>query len=171
MQEAGYDFVQNVIEVDESFDSNMPTHQVAEYLAIKKSSVHTLEKNQLLVTADSIVVIDEQILGKPADRDQAIEFLQLLSGNTHLVHTGVCLRSASSQQSFTSTSEVRMEALSGDEIIHYVDNYSPYDRAGSYGIQDWLGHNCIDRIKGSYTNIMGLPTARLYRELRKFLGK
>lgn len=170
MQESGYSFVQRVIEIDESFDQNMPSTEIAEYLAIEKSKVHTLDQSELLITADSIVVYSNQILGKPENRKEAIAFISMLSGNTHLVHTGVCIRSADKISSFTSTSEVVMNPLSSEEIIYYVDTYNPLDRAGAYGVQDWLGHNFVEAVKGSYTNIMGLPTAELYRELKEFVG-
>jgi len=121
-----------------------------------------------LITADSVVIINDQILGKPKDRKQAEAYLKLLSESTHLVHTGVSIRSVDKQVSFTSSSEVTLAALSDDEINHYIDHYPPYDRAGGYGVQDWIGHNCVVDIKGSYTNIMGLPTAELYARLKTF---
>jgi septum formation protein len=170
MQESGYQFTQYVIEVDESFDPSMATELVAEHLAIKKSQAHTPNQQDLIITADSIVVINNTILGKPKDANQATEYLNMLSNTSHLVHTGVCIRSTEKMKSFTATSEVWMRKLTDDEIEHYVTHYAPYDRAGSYGIQDWLGHNCVEKIVGSYTNIMGLPTARLYQELQAFVG-
>ena len=170
MQESGYQFTQNVIEVDESFDPSMPIETVAEHLAVKKSQAHTLNPQDLLITADSVVVIDKTILGKPKDAHQATKYLNMLSGTSHLVYTGVCIRSKNRMKAFTATSEVWMRLLTAGEIDHYVTHYAPYDRAGSYGIQDWLGHNCVEKIIGSYTNIMGLPTARLYQELQKFVG-
>ena len=168
LQEAGYTYTQRVIEIDESFDSEMPIHTVAEHLARLKSSAHTLTDTELLITADSVVIINDQILGKPKDRKQAEAYLKLLSESTHLVHTGVSIRSVDKQVSFTSSSEVTLAALSDDEINHYIDHYPPYDRAGGYGVQDWIGHNCVVDIKGSYTNIMGLPTAELYARLKTF---
>ena len=170
MQESGYQFTQYVIEVDESFDPSMATELVAEHLAIKKSQAHTPNQQDLIITADSIVVINNTILGKPKDANQATEYLNMLSNTSHLVHTGVCIRSTEKMKSFTATSEVWMRKLTDNEIEHYVTHYAPYDRAGSYGIQDWLGHNCVEKIVGSYTNIMGLPTARLYQELQAFVG-
>ncbi len=170
MQESGYQFTQHVIEVDESFDPSMSTEMVAEHLAIKKSQAHNPNKQDLIITADSIVVINDTILGKPKDASQATEYLNMLSDTSHLVYTGVCIRSTEKMKSFTATSEVWMRLLSAEEIEHYVTQYAPYDRAGSYGIQDWLGHNCVEKIVGSYTNIMGLPTAKLYQQLQEFIG-
>ncbi len=170
MQESGYQFTQHVIEVDESFDASMSTEMVAEHLAIKKSQAHNPNKQDLIITADSIVVINDTILGKPKDASQATEYLNMLSDTSHLVYTGVCIRSTEKMKSFTATSEVWMRLLSAEEIEHYVTQYAPYDRAGSYGIQDWLGHNCVEKIVGSYTNIMGLPTAKLYQQLQEFIG-
>ncbi len=168
LREAGYTYTQRVIEIDESFDPTLPVDTVAEHLAVLKSSVHTLSDSELLITADSVVIINNQILNKPEGRQQAEQFLNLLSDSTHLVHTGVCIRSNSKQVSFTASSEVTLAPLSISEIKHYIDYYSPYDRAGGYGVQDWIGHNCVTNINGSYTNIMGLPTAELYSRLKDF---
>ena len=168
LREAGYNYTQRVIEIDESFDSDMPIHTVAEHLAVLKSQAHTLNEKELLITADSVVIINDQILGKPKNRKEAEDFLHLLSGSTHIVHTGVCLRSSDNQDSFTAASEVTLANLSHEEIGYYIEHYPPYDRAGGYGVQDWIGHNCVTEIKGSYTNIMGLPTAELYARLRHF---
>lgn len=168
LREAGYTYTQRVIEIDESFDADLSIYTVAEHLAILKSAAHTLNDSELLITADSVVIIHDKILGKPKDRKEAEDFLKLLSGSMHLVHTGVCLRSSTKQESFTASSEVTLATLSPSEINHYIEHYPPYDRAGGYGVQDWIGHNCVTNIKGSYTNIMGLPTAELYGRLKAF---
>ena len=127
-----------------------------------------LAENQLLITADTIVWIDNQVLGKPKDRAVAIEMLHQLSGRKHTVYTGVCLKTTQKERVFSAATDVFFRQLSDDEIAYYVDTYKPFDKAGSYGIQEWIGYVGIERIDGSYFNVMGLPVQRLYQELKKF---
>jgi len=112
-----------------------------------------------------------ELSGKPAEREEAVEMLRLLSGDTHQVFTGVCLRSAEAQSSFFAVSDVTFSRLSSEEIEHYVDLYKPFDKAGAYGIQEWIGHIAVEKIVGSYFNVMGLPVQRVYSELKKFIGE
>ena len=128
-------------ECDELFSEEIPAAEVAEYLSRLKSEAYpeALQEGDILLTADTVVVADGKILGKPADRDEAIEMLQMLSGNEHEVITGVSLRSASTMHSFSAHSKVRFRKLSDEEIIYYIDTYKPMDKAGSYGIQEWIG--------------------------------
>lgn len=157
-------------ECDESYP-DMPLALVAEYLSRKKSEAYPLELSEqdILLTADTVVIACGEILGKPHSREEAIEMLQKLSGTTHEVATGVTLRTATKSRSFTSVSKVRFRSLSREEIEYYVDNYRPMDKAGSYGIQEWIGYVGIEHIDGSFYNVMGLPIQRLYCELESFV--
>jgi septum formation protein len=167
---AGYRFIVRTQQIDETFPEDMDSDKVAEYLAIKKARVQEslLGKKDLLITADSVVIQNEKILGKPQDKRDAREMLAALSAHEHQVITGVCLLSQSKMKSFSSCSRVWMERLREVEIEHYIEHYQPYDKAGSYGIQEWIGINRIKKIEGSYTNIMGLPMAELYEEILDF---
>ena len=157
-------------ECDESYP-DMPLTDVAEYLSRKKSDAYPVElaEADILLTADTVVIACGEILGKPHSRDEAIAMLQKLSGVTHEVATGVTLRTSAKSHSFTSVSKVRFRQLSLEEIEYYVDNYHPMDKAGSYGIQEWIGYVGIEHIDGSFYNVMGLPIQRLYCELESFI--
>lgn len=157
-------------ECDESYPA-MPLTDVAEYLSRKKSDAYPTElaEADILLTADTVVIACGEILGKPHSRDEAIAMLQTLSGATHEVATGVTLRTSTKSHSFTSVSKVRFRPLSREEIEYYVDNYHPMDKAGSYGIQEWIGYVGIEHIDGSFYNVMGLPIQRLYCELERFI--
>jgi septum formation protein len=159
-----------VREIDENFPVEMPAFEVPEYLAVQKTIPFKddFKMNDLLITSDTIVLIDNQILGKPFDYKHAFEMLQLLSGRKHMVITGVCITSANKQITFSDRTEVFFKSLSTDEIDYYLTYYQPYDKAGSYGVQEWIGYVAIEKIKGSYFNVMGLPIQRLYEELLKF---
>jgi septum formation protein len=122
----------------------------------------------MLLTADTVVCLHGQIIGKPSGREEAIDMLSRLSGNTHLVVTGVCITTTARQQAFSARTRVHFRRLRNDEIIHYVDTYHPLDKAGAYGIQEWIGYTGIQRIEGSFYNVMGLPTQRLYRALERW---
>lgn len=127
-----------------------------------------MPEDELLITADTIVWTYKEILGKPADRDAAIEMLKRLSGNEHQVITGVCLTSKQKSLSFSQTSSVTFGELTDDEIEYYVDKYQPFDKAGAYGVQEWIGYIGVESVKGSFYNVMGLPVRRLYQELKNF---
>ena len=154
----------------ESYPETLQGAQIVEHLAKLKASAFEgeLAENQLLITADTIVWIDNQVLGKPKDRAVAIEMLHQLSGRKHTVYTGVCLKTTQKERVFSAATDVFFRQLSDDEIAYYVDTYKPFDKAGSYGIQEWIGYVGIERIDGSYFNVMGLPVQRLYQELKKF---
>ena len=156
---------------DEIYPSNLTEGDIPLYLAKLKSSVYTgeLEQNDILVTADTIVWLDGKVIGKPADREEAISMLQSLSGRMHEVYTGVCMRLKDKEHSFVSCSKVFFAALSPQEIEYYVDNFKPFDKAGAYGIQEWIGYIGVEGIEGSYFNVMGLPVQRLYTEMTSFL--
>ncbi len=154
---------------EERVPSDVCAEDVSEYLACQKSEAYKdLKDNDLLITADTTVIVDDKILGKPHDYSEACQMLKLLSGCTHLVVTGVCLRSVEKMVSFSVTTEVTFSSLDDDEIRFYVENFKPYDKAGAYGIQEWIGKIAVENINGSFYNVMGLPVQRLYRELKKF---
>jgi septum formation protein len=150
-------------DVDESYPENLSPTEVAEYIATKKAKAFDSEINdEILITADTIVAIDNEILGKPVDAADAFRMLKLLSGRAHDVHTGVALLHQHNVVSFVDTTKVYFRELSDDEINYYIENYQPYDKAGAYGIQEWIGLTAVTRLEGSYTNVMGLPTEILY---------
>jgi len=153
---------------DESYPEELPHDRIPEYLARRKSESfqRELEEREILITADTLVFLDEQVLGKPVTREDAFEMLRSLSGRKHHVLTGVCLRTRAKTISLTDATEVTFEEMSDDEINYYIDNYKPFDKAGSYGIQDWLGLSSISSINGSYFNVMGLPVHQVYQALK-----
>ena len=158
-------------ECEESFPDTMPAHEVAEYLSRLKSEAYPepLGERDILLTADTVVIAHSRILGKPADRAEAIAMISMLSGCEHDVVTGVTLRTATRTHSFSVKSKVRFRALDDEEIAYYVDTYRPYDKAGAYGIQEWIGYVGIEGIDGSFYNVMGLPVQRLYCYLKEMV--
>lgn len=155
----------------ENNEANLPTAEIAEYMAKGKSFGHrALADDELLITSDTIVLIPDMdlVLGKPSDRSDAIAMLESLSGRKHVVETGVCIRTNRKCVSFTAFSDVYFKSLTREEIEYYVDHCRPYDKAGSYGVQEWMGYAGITKIEGSFYNVMGLPVQRLYDELMKF---
>lgn len=157
--------------VDEVYPLDVPSNMVPLYLAELKSNTYpnTLNDNQILITADTIVILDGRVLGKPAGRDDAIAMLEALSGNMHEVVTGVAIRNNQVLKSFSTLSRVFFRQLTREEILYYIDNFRPFDKAGSYGIQEWIGYVGIEKIEGSFYNVMGLPIQKLYVELTKFI--
>ena len=165
------DFEVRSIEADESFLPDMPVREVAAYLAQKKSKAFgSLKPGELLITADTTVVQGNDIMNKPENREKAIGMLQRLSGSMHEVFSGVCLRSEIKEVIFSENTRVFFRPLGQQEIEHYVDQYQPYDKAGAYGIQEWIGMVGIEKIEGDYYNVMGLPTLALYRHLKSMLN-
>jgi len=168
MQKMDLKFKVVKINADENYPNSLPPSEIPEYLALKKSLAYPkLKKKELLITADTIVVLKGNILGKPKNKTQAKQMLQRLSGRKHRVITGVCFRSATSFLSFSDVSEVYFKKLTNAEIKYYVDTYKPFDKAGAYGIQEWIGVIGIEKIKGSFYNIMGLPTEKLMKYLKE----
>lgn len=161
--------VKTLPDIDESYPADLQGEAIPLFIAREKADAYRLmiAPEELLITADTIVWLDGKALGKPAGREDAIKMLQALSGKVHQVITGVCLTTQEWQRSFTSTTEVRFAKLTDEEIEYYVDTYSPMDKAGSYGVQEWIGFVGVEFISGSYFNIMGLPIQRLYWELSK----
>lgn len=173
LTEAGIEFdLAPRFECEESFPATMAAGEVAEYLSALKSEAYPepLGERDILLTADTVVIACGRILGKPADRAEAIEMIALLSGCEHEVITGVTLRSAADRHSFSVRTKVRFRELRQEEIEYYVDHYRPMDKAGAYGIQEWIGYVGIEGIEGSFYNVMGLPVQRLYTALNDFLG-
>ena len=156
---------------EERYPASLSAEEVAPYLSALKSHAYPeqLRYNELLITADTVVVLGNEVLGKPRDAKEAREILGRLSGAEHSVITGVTLRSAEREHTFASRSIVRFAPLSKEQIGYYVDNYSPMDKAGAYGIQEWIGYVGIESIEGSFYNVMGLPVQRLCRELESFI--
>lgn len=157
--------------LEESFPDSLPAEQTAEYLARMKMEGYEEYWSQpktLVITADTVVVLGDEVLGKPRDREDAIAMLSRLSGAVHTVFSGVAIRTAERQSSFTASTQVFFKELQERDIIDYVDRYRPFDKAGSYGVQEWIGLIGVGRIEGSFYNVMGLPVATLYEELRKF---
>jgi septum formation protein len=169
MREAGYTFTVEKPDVDESFPKELPIEQVAKYLASKKAEYFRKELHEeVVITADTVVILNKEVLNKPADRDEAIIMLSQLSGKTHLVITGVCILSKEKEESFDDTTEVTFKKLTRAEIEFYVDTYKPYDKAGAYGAQDWIGMVAIEKIVGSYFNVMGLPMHKVYDHMKDY---
>lgn len=160
-------------ECDESFPASIPCNEVAQYISSLKSSAYPkeLSEKDILLTADTVVIAENKILGKPTDRADAIKMLSLLSGRKHTVVTGVTIRSKSRTHCFSVESKVSFRNLTNEEIEYYIDNYQPFDKAGAYGIQEWIGYVAIDGIEGSFFNVMGLPVQRLYVELSEFVSR
>lgn len=167
LQEIGLDFTVKTLEVEEVYPAEMPVREVPQYLSELKAKPFeaTLGDKELVITSDTIVSIDNKVLGKPRDYEHAFEMIKLLSGRTHQVISGVCLLSKGQKRSFTSSTNVTFKALTNNEIDYYITKYKPYDKAGAYGIQEWIGHIGVEKIDGSYFNVMGLPVQRLYEEL------
>lgn len=158
-------------ECDETFPATMPCCEVAQHISALKSNAYPnpLSEKEILLTADTVVIAENKILGKPADRAEAVEMLTLLSGRKHTVITGVTIRTATHTHSFSVESSVYFRALTSEEMDYYIDTYKPFDKAGAYGIQEWIGYVAIEGIEGSFFNVMGLPVQRLYIELELFI--
>lgn len=158
---------------DEFYPDGLEIRRIPEYLACGKSRAYPrpLGKDDILITADTLVYCQERILGKPKSREEAVEMLRLLQNNKHTVLTGVCIRSLDKEISFISSSDVYFNKISDEEIDYYIDRYKPFDKAGSYGVQEWIGYIGLLKIEGSFYNIMGLPVQRLYTELEKFVTR
>ena len=157
-------------DIDESYPSTLSALDVPEYLSKKKASNYEVADNEILITADTLVIVDNTILGKPKNEKEAFEMLRLLSNKTHTVATGVCLKTSDKSISFSDVTEVCFKELSDEEINYYVSQFKPFDKAGSYGIQEWIGYIGITSIKGSYFNVMGLPVHRVYEKIQELEG-
>ena len=170
LQGLGIDFEVKPSPADETYPADLNYEEVAEYIA-KQKALHfpkdELPEHYILITADTVVCLDNEILGKPKDAADAIAMLRKLSGRKHEVITGVVITTATAQNSFSDKTDVYFKDLTEAEIVYYVEHYRPLDKAGAYGIQEWIGYIGITRIDGSFFNVMGLPVQRVYEELRK----
>lgn len=164
----GFDFEVVKIDCEEIVPEHIKVGEAAAYLSVLKAdSFRKLEENEVLLTADTVVAIDNQFLGKPQDEDDAMKMLQLLSGKTHQVYTGITIKNSDKTITETDVADVEFEELTTDEIKYYIQNYKPFDKAGSYGIQEWLGMTKIKKMTGSFYTIMGLPTHLVYKILKE----
>lgn len=154
--------------LEETYPDSLKDEEIPVYLAEQKADAYTLADNDLLITADTIVWLNGKVYGKPTDEEEAKNMLRALSGKTHEVITGVCLRTNQKNLSFASTTKVTFAQLTEDEIEYYIHKYRPMDKAGSYGVQEWIGYIGVEHIEGSYFNVMGLPIQRLYTALKQF---
>ena len=156
---------------EENYPKNLEINEIGKFLAKQKADIiaRDLEKNYLLITADTIVAQNSEVIHKPKNKQDAIEILRKLSGNSHKVITGVCITSSEKQIVFSSITDVFFTNLSDEEINFYIERYEPFDKAGAYGIQEWIGFIGIKKIIGSYNNVVGLPTAELYQKLKLFI--
>jgi septum formation protein len=171
LRELGLKFDVAVEEYDESYPDGLTGEEIARYVAYKKASLfrNKLSDNEIVIAADTIVWCNNKVLGKPDDREDAAAILKEISGNTHEVVTGVSILSKTGEITFSDSTKVTFETFSEEEIRYYIDNFKPYDKAGAYGIQEWIGIIACSHIDGSYFNVVGLPVQRLYKELQKFL--
>lgn len=154
--------------IDETYPANLPVEDIPVYLARIKAEGHPLKPNELLITADTVVVLDEAVLGKPTGEKDAHRMLRALSGRPHRVMSGVCVSTKERVESFADTSIVHFAELTDEEIDYYIEHYHPLDKAGAYGIQEWIGNIGISGINGDFYNVMGLPTRKLYQLLKTF---
>lgn len=167
----GIDFeVRTLSDIDESYPDTLKGEDIPMFISKKKAEAYKqgMADDEMIITADTIVYDNGHVLGKPKDRGEAIQMLRELSGHAHEVITGVSIVTQEKAVQFASTSKVTFAALTDEEIAYYVDHYKPYDKAGAYGIQEWIGYVAVTRIEGSYFNVMGLPIQRLYTELKQF---
>lgn len=162
--------VRVIRDIDESYPASLPTKDIAEYISRKKATVYRqqMASDELIITADTIVVLDSEVMGKPHDEADASRMLHKLNGRTHQVITGVTLTTIDRQRSFSVETDVTFKLLTDEEINYYIQHYKPFDKAGAYGIQEWIGHIGVTALKGSYFNVMGLPVQRIYEALRQF---
>ncbi|MGV0752811.1 Maf family nucleotide pyrophosphatase [Empedobacter brevis] len=166
----GLQFSTVSLDIDESFDRDQfKKEQITAYLSAKKAKAYSaIQSNDLIITSDTTVWLDDESLEKASNREEAYEMIKKLSGKTHSVYTSVTIRSIEKEVTFSDETQVTFAELSDEEIYFYIDHYKPFDKAGAYGVQEWIGYIGVDNMNGSYFNVMGLPTHKLYKELMKF---
>lgn len=169
LTDAGFDFLVEVMPTDETFPAGLPAAEVAAHIAHEKAEMfRKLRPESIVLTADTVVIADNRILGKPSDTDDALQMLKLLSGKSHTVVTAVSMLSDDEMQTVSDAANVYFRKLDDSEISYYIENYKPFDKAGAYGIQEWIGMTGIERIEGSFYTIMGLPVHIVYRLLKPY---
>jgi septum formation protein len=158
-------------DIEESYPNDLTVSQIAEFISTEKAAAYRelMADNDLIITADTVVIVGDEVMGKPVDAADARRMLKKLSGVTHQVTTGVCLTTKTNQRHFSVTTDVTFKQLTDEEINHYIEVYKPYDKAGAYGIQEWIGYVGVTCLHGSYFNVMGLPVQRIYNELATFI--
>ena len=169
----GLDFEVRVIkDIDETYPLDLPVEQIPVYISSQKAKAYqeSIRDDELVITADTVVIVGKNVLGKPHNREEACDMLRMISGRTHQVITGVCLTSNKIHRSLSVSTDVTFKALAEQEIEYYVDQYKPYDKAGAYGIQEWIGYIGVTSLHGSYFNVMGLPVQRIWQELLDIYG-
>ena len=174
LEEIGIEFeLAPSLDIEETYPDHLNTQEISMYLSELKATAYSsyLDRNVILITADTVVVQNNEIIGKPENYAHAYAILKRLSGSKHNVYTGVTLTSLSQQRTFLAKTKVFFDRLEDEEIQYYLENYKPYDKAGSYGIQEWIGYIGVQRIKGSFFNVMGLPVHQLYNELKVFIKR
>lgn len=161
--------VRVMADIDESYPADLPVGEVARYISGKKADAYrgSLADDELLITADTVVIVGDEILGKPVDEADATRMLRLISGRTHQVTTGVAILTTTQERRFAVTTDVTFRPLTDDEIHYYISRYKPFDKAGAYGIQEWIGYVGVTSLRGSYYNVMGLPVQRIYETLQQ----
>ena len=157
-------------DIDESYPSTLPVGEISQYISNKKAEAYqaVMKSNDLIITADTVVIAGDEVMGKPHDASDARRMLHKLSNCSHQVTTGVCLMTKDKKRNFSVTTDVTFKQLTDDEIDYYVEKYRPFDKAGAYGIQEWIGYRGVTGLSGSYFNVMGLPVQRIYTELASF---
>ncbi len=171
LEAAGFSFEVKKLDVVESFPDDLPADKVAEYLAMGKNAAHRRKfPHATIISADTVVTLDEKIFGKPGNSEEAEEMLHFISGKVHNVTTGVCISNPSKHKSFSNTTRVKVKLLTHKEIHHYVEVFSPFDKAGAYGIQEWFGLIAVEWIMGSYYNVVGLPIHKIHKMLVDYFG-
>jgi septum formation protein len=173
LRELGLKFDVVIKEYEEIYPENLSGEEIARFVAHEKAASFkdNISDNEIVIAADTIVWCNNKVLGKPLDHDDATRILKKISGNTHEVITGVSLRSQTKELTFSESAKVTFETMTEEEISYYIDEYKPYDKAGAYGIQEWIGIIACSHIDGSYFNVVGLPVQRLYKELQRFILK
>lgn len=169
----GLEFEVRVIKnIDETYPTELPVAQIPVYISEQKAKAYMgdVSDDELVITADTVVIVGQNVLGKPRDREDACEMLRMISGRTHQVITGVCMTNRTIHRSLSVTTDVTFKSLTDEEINYYVDYYEPYDKAGAYGIQEWIGYIGVTSLHGSYFNVMGLPVQRIWQELLGIYG-
>lgn len=165
----GLDFEIRVVDgIDESYPCGLPADEIPVFVSRKKAAAYKIASGELVLTADTVVILGDEVLGKPKDEADAKRMLHELSGKTHRVVTGVCLTAIDRQQCFSVSTDVTFKVLADEEIDYYISNYKPFDKAGAYGIQEWIGYIGVTSLNGSYFNVMGLPVQRIYEALQNF---